>query len=205
MGMARKRTQSPIASRSRRRTGTRNYRVGDAEKAFYVAIVTFALVFTGLLAHGAGLRADVRASRVFAHHSRAMERTRNFEYDPGTLAERRAVYTRAIALTAQHDSRPYWPMPKLVAGEPVPRATADLAIEYLIPCESGGRAISHLDTDGKMSYGILQFQDWGEWERMSGITGDPQNADDSIRMAEWGIEHGMIDHWGCAKILGQID
>jgi hypothetical protein len=199
--MDRKRTQSTIASRSRSVRRSRGYKAGDGEKAFYVAIVTFALVFTGLLAHGSGFRTDVRASHVFAHRSRGIDRARNFEFDPGTLAERRAVYSRAMTLAAEHDSRPHWAMPRLVAGQPVPRATADLAIEYLIPCESGGRAINHLDTDGKMSYGILQFQDWDEWERMSGISGDPQNPDDAIRMAEWGIEHGMIDHWGCAKIL----
>lgn len=204
MGMARRRTQPTVASRSRRGHRTRGYKAGDGEKAFYVALVTFALVFTGLLAHGAGFRADARAPHELARRSDATERTRSFDYDAGTLAERRAVYSRAMTLAAEHDSRPYWRMSKLVAGQPVPRATADLAIEYLIPCESGGRAINHLDTDGKMSYGILQFQDWDEWERMSGLSGDPQNADDAIRMAEWGIEHGMIDHWGCATILHLI-
>jgi Transglycosylase-like domain len=106
-------------------------------------------------------------------------------------------------LQSHYDSRPYWHSDKLVPGVPTSQATADLAIEHLIPCESGGRTIDELDTNGKMSYGILQFQDWSEWERMSGITGDPNNSDDAIRMAEWGIEHGMIDHWGCARILGE--
>ena len=106
-----------------------------------------------------------------------------------------------MQLAAKYDSRPYWHDEKLSPGAPVTRATADLAIEHLIPCESRGRMIDHLDTNGKMSYGILQFQDWSEWERLSGMTGNPDNADDAIRMAEWGIENGMIDHWGCASIL----
>ncbi len=114
------------------------------------------------------------------------------------------VYGRALALNARYDGRPYWKGSKLKVGAPTGRETADLAIEHLIPCESGGRTVDRLDTNGKMSYGILQFQDWPEWERISGISGDPDNPDDAIRMAEWGIEHGMIDHWTCARILGEI-
>ena len=114
------------------------------------------------------------------------------------------VYGRAMVLADRYDSRPYWHDAKLRVGEPTSRETADLAIEHLIPCESGGRAVDRVDTNGKMSYGILQFQDWPEWERTSGIYGDPNKPDDAIRMAEWGIEHGMIDHWGCARILGEI-
>ena len=171
------------------------YAMGDGEKAFYIALVTFAVVFTGLLAHGAGLRSGERAP---SH--------RDFPaFASGSIGRvapsHSPVFGKAMALHAKYDSRPYWRMPKLVVGQPVPRATADLAIEYLIPCESGGRVIHHLDTDGKMSYGILQFQDWEDWEQTSGITGDPDNPDDAIRMAEWGIQHGMIDHWGCASVL----
>jgi hypothetical protein len=109
-----------------------------------------------------------------------------------------------MGLADRYDSRPYWHNTKLTIRAPTSRDTADLAIEHLIPCESGGRAVDRVDTNGKMSYGILQFQDWPEWERVSGISGDPDNPDDAIRMAEWGIEHGMIDHWSCARILGEI-
>jgi hypothetical protein len=111
------------------------------------------------------------------------------------------IYARAMFLARNYDSRPYWNHPKLEIGSPVARATADLAIEHLIPCESMGKPINRIDTNGKMSYGILQFQDWDEWERVSGITGDPDNRADAIRMAEWAIENGMINHWTCASIL----
>jgi hypothetical protein len=107
-------------------------------------------------------------------------------------------------LARNYDSRPYWNHPKLEIGTPTTRATADLAIEHLIPCESMGKPINRIDTNGKMSYGILQFQDWDEWERVSGITGDPDNRVDAIRMAEWAIENGMINHRTCATILKML-
>jgi len=169
--------------------------MGDFEKAFYIAIVTFAVVLSGLLAHGASGASGRRDSGIFAR------RVATYERSSSAAGPRGPVYGHAMILAAKYDSRPYWPGAKLVVGQPVSRATADLAIEYLIPCESGGQLIDHLDSNGKMSYGILQFQDWDEWERMSGLTGNPENRDDAIRMAEWGIEHGMIDHWGCARIL----
>lgn len=111
------------------------------------------------------------------------------------------VYSRAMFLASEYDSRPYWKYPKLEVGAPTNRATADLVIEHLIPCESMGKPLNRVDTNGKMSYGILQFQDWDEWERISGITGSPDNRADSIRMAEWAIQNGMINHWTCAQIL----
>ncbi|HUJ32107.1 MAG TPA: hypothetical protein VLY23_12555 [Candidatus Acidoferrum sp.] len=114
------------------------------------------------------------------------------------------IYARAMFLAQSYDSRPYWRHSKLEVGAPTNRVTADLAIEHLIPCESMGKAVDRIDSNGKMSYGILQFQDWDEWQRVSGISGDPDNTADAIRMAEWAIENGMINHWTCASILKMI-
>jgi hypothetical protein len=173
----------------------KSHAMGDFEKAFYIAIITFAVVLSGLLAHGASGASERHGSAIVARHVAA------YAHSAAIAGPRGPVYDLAMILAAKYDSRPYWPGAKLVVGQPVSRATADLAIEYLIPCESGGQLIDHLDSNGKMSYGILQFQDWDEWERTSGISGNPENRDDAIRMAEWGIEHGMIYHWGCARIL----
>lgn len=166
----------------------RQRRAGDFEKGLYIAVVSFAIALTALLAHGS-------AYSVVPWHATGSARS---------AVRPVGVYGRAMLLADRYDSRPYWHDSKLTVGAPTSRATADLAIEHLIPCESGGRAVDRVDTNGKMSYGILQFQDWPEWERVSGIAGDPDNPDDAIRMAEWGIEHGMIDHWTCARILGEI-
>jgi hypothetical protein len=181
-------------SRKSVRTRTRSARPSDLEKGFYIAVLSFAVALTALLAHGASYGASSWRSVSSFHHATIAPLARS----------RGVVFSRAMVLQSHFDSRPYWHSDKLVPGVPTSQAMADLAIEHLIPCESGGRTVDTLDTNGKTSYGILQFQDWSEWERMSGIKGDPDNSDDAIRMAEWGIEHGMIDHWGCARILGEM-
>lgn len=126
-------------------------------------------------------------------------RAASIEYDDSRTAN--LIYARAMLFALKYDSRPYWRYRKLEVGVPTDRTTADLAIEHLIPCESMGRTINRIDSNGKMSYGILQFQDWNEWEAASGLTGNPDNRRDAIRMAEWAIQNGMINHWGCAQIL----
>jgi len=188
--MAKRRNNSSrTPPRSRRKARSAGPRIGDLEKGFYIVVVSFAVALSALLAHGAS--------------SRDFERTVVVHERPSVVGRSPSpVYGKAMFLAGKYDSRPYWKMARLTPGVSTSRETADLAIEHLIPCESGGRTIDHLDSNGKMSYGILQFQDWEEWERMSGITGDPENSEDAIRMAEWGIEHGMIDHWGCSQILG---
>jgi hypothetical protein len=186
--MAKRRNNSSrTLSRSRGKAPSAGPRIGDLEKGFYIVVVSFAVALSALLAHGAS---SPSVERTVVVHERL------------NAAGRSPVYGKAMFLAGKYDSRPYWKMAKLTPGVPTSHETADLAIEHLIPCESGGRTVDHLDSNGKMSYGILQFQDWEEWERMSGITGNPENSDDAIRMAEWGIEHGMIDHWGCSQILG---
>ena len=84
-------------------------------------------------------------------------------------------------------------------------------IEKLIQCESQGVNISRPDSDGIISDGILQFHrgplntmqssTWEFFSRASGITGSPIIPADAIRMADWSIDHGLLDHWTCAQIL----
>ena len=193
--MAKRTSRSRIPVRRPARRPAR--RVGDLEKGFYIAAISFAVALTALLAHGASYSVPRPAWSPIGLEHRAVY------VQPQMRSHNAAVYGRAMVLNARYDSRPYWRGSKLAIGAPTDQATADLAIEHLIPCESGGRTVDRLDTNGKMSYGILQFQDWPEWERVSGIRGDPDNRDDAIRMAEWGIEHGRIDHWTCARILGE--
>lgn len=132
-----------------------------------------------------------------AAHPRWRAASRRYDDSPSA----NLIYARAMLFGRKYDSRPYWKYPKLAPGIPTDRATADLAIEHLIPCESMGRTVNRIDSNGKMSYGILQFQDWQEWEAASGLTGNPDNRRDAIRMAEWGIKNGMINRWTCASIL----
>jgi hypothetical protein len=185
----------------------------DSSRAFLVFVLVPMLIFfmsrkavdrvnaPASHSHSAGaVRFTERwpASADSSTHSRAIAVPATYDFDPRAA---NLIYARAMFLARRYDSRPYWNLPKLAVGVPTTRYTADLAIEHLIPCESMGQRLDRIDTNGKMSYGILQFQDWDEWERISGITGSPDNRADSIRMAEWAIQNGMINHWTCAGIL----
>lgn len=77
-------------------------------------------------------------------------------------------------------------------------------IERLIQCESQGVNIARPDSNGLLSYGILQFNGtstWSDFSAKSGIMGSPMYPADAIRMADWAIDHGFLARWSCAKIL----
>ena len=73
----------------------------------------------------------------------------------------------------------------------------DKIVSRLIYCESGGQNVAKLDSNNKYSYGILQIQlnTWNQWSKQSGITGEPMNKTDAVKMAKWAIENGQIKHW----------
>jgi len=78
-------------------------------------------------------------------------------------------------------------------------------LERLIQCESQGRNISRTDSNGQMSWGILQFNGtstWNEMEQRFKFHGDPRNPPDAIHMADMMISRGLIGRWTCARSLG---
>jgi hypothetical protein len=78
-------------------------------------------------------------------------------------------------------------------------------IERLIQCESQGLNISHIDSNGQMSWGILQFNGtstWNEMEQRFDFHGDPRNPPEAIHMADMMISGGLIGRWTCARSLG---
>jgi len=80
-------------------------------------------------------------------------------------------------------------------------------IEKLISCESGGvDGGCGIDSNGKESCGILQYQDatWSDFSSMSGISGSPLIPQDAIKMTDWAISHGFLYRWTCARILGLV-
>ena len=85
----------------------------------------------------------------------------------------------------------------------MPASLAPEVVAYLIPCESLERDRDEIDSNGKMSRGILQFQAafWGELSKASGITGGPDNPEGAVPMAEYAVENGYLDRWSCARIL----
>jgi hypothetical protein len=65
--------------------------------------------------------------------------------------------------------------------------------------------ISHPDSDGIESDGIVQFYGNGTWtdmERLSGLKGSPIVPANAIRMADWTISKGYLGRWTCPHILG---
>jgi hypothetical protein len=77
-------------------------------------------------------------------------------------------------------------------------------IEALITCESSGVNISRPDSNGLISWGVLQYNGtstWADFSRVSGLSGSPINPPDAIRLRDWAIDHGFLGRWTCAKIL----
>src|SRR6202167_2203796 len=101
--MARSRSNSARLPRNRARERAKACAVGDFEKGFYVAVVSFAVVLTALLARGADYSAN-------DHPVSVIERAGGVGRNP--------VYGRAMLLAAKYDSRPYWHNPKLTVGAP---------------------------------------------------------------------------------------
>jgi len=97
---------------------------------------------------------------------------------------------------------------EIVRPDPqTPRISHLNAINKLVACESSGRNITIMDSNGRWSRGILQYQDrtWEWFSKLSGIKGTSTNPTDAIAMTEWAIENGKIGHWSCAHLLGMVD
>lgn len=131
----------------------------------------------------------------------------------GVTQQDQLILDSALALATKYGSRPYWTELPFVRGEVVPSSTVAEVIEHIIPCENIDRLRNPdstpkvLDSNNKYSYGLLQIQQgtWDKWSKESGITGDPTNAHDAIRMASWAVQKGYLEAWSCASILRLID
>ena len=78
-------------------------------------------------------------------------------------------------------------------------------IQQLIECESQGLNIARPDSNGQISWGILQFNGtstWQEMERRFHFYGDPRNPPEAIHMADMMISSGLTGRWTCARSLG---
>lgn len=92
--------------------------------------------------------------------------------------------------------------PKYKIKEPIVEAEIPEIIEKLISCESGGRSIEIMDTNGKMSRGILMWQDesWNAVQSQFGFIGDPMNPDDAKKATFYALKDGQLWRWkNCAK------
>jgi hypothetical protein len=77
-------------------------------------------------------------------------------------------------------------------------------IAKLIQCESQGVNIARPDSNGLISWGVLQFNGtstWADMEQRFSFTGSPMIPADAIRMADMMIAAGFLGRWTCARIL----
>lgn len=114
-----------------------------------------------------------------------------------------AILERAEALHAKYGSRPPYNGPSFGKNEPLSADQAEMVLPYIIACESGARNVSEIDSNGRWSRGLAQFQDatWHERQAASGIVGKPTEAIPAVNMSLWSLEHGYIWQWSCARIL----
>jgi hypothetical protein len=80
-------------------------------------------------------------------------------------------------------------------------------LKKLAQCESGMNptALNAVDTNGKRSVGLLQFQDatFIMWAKQI----DPYkkwdiwNPEHQIQIAKWAFIHNYQHHWGCYKMI----
>ncbi len=80
-------------------------------------------------------------------------------------------------------------------------------IARLIQCESQGLNVGRPDSNGQISWGVLQFNGtstWQEMERRFHFYGDPRNPPEAIHMADLMISNGLLGRWSCARTLGLV-
>lgn len=78
--------------------------------------------------------------------------------------------------------------------------------DKLIGCESQWTNIARIDSNGKMSYGILQFQQstWDGFAPRAGVTSTPMNPVSALKVATYMIKNGYLARWTCAKLTHLI-
>lgn len=76
---------------------------------------------------------------------------------------------------------------------------AENVVTKLMACESGGRNVKIVDSNGYYSYGVMQFQKstWDDFSQKSGIIGDPMVPNDAVEMAKWGVLNNYLYRWSC--------
>ena len=133
-----------------------------------------------------------------------------YSVSPALASNSSVIEARALEIAilegTQNLSRQNMAPDRLMAGHHSSKTSADQAetvLRYILVCESGGRDVSELDSNHKMSRGPAQFQDatWAERQDQSGIEGAPTNAIAAVDMSLWSLEHGYIAQWSCAAIL----
>jgi hypothetical protein len=100
--------------------------------------------------------------------------------------------------------------------QPFPQAEIDFWLENtqnpeflrkIIKCESQNTNVARMDSNGLISFGLLQFNGtatWSQFAPLADVSGTPMNPIAAIKVADWMISHGEIHRWTCARLTGII-
>lgn len=81
-------------------------------------------------------------------------------------------------------------------------------LRTLIKCESQNTNLARLDSNGLMSYGILQFNGTSTWDtfaaRVKLSSSSPMIPASAIKVADYMISIGQLHRWTCAYITGLL-
>jgi len=83
--------------------------------------------------------------------------------------------------------------------------TIAIIAENVIQCESEGNNVEIIDTNGRWSRGIAQFQD-ETWQRLStkaGIDGKSTEPEKARAVLLWAIKNGYGNEWTCYRKLNK--
>ena len=78
-------------------------------------------------------------------------------------------------------------------------------LRTLIKCESQNTNVARIDSNGLMSFGLLQFNGTATWDTFAPLAGvsksaTPMSPIDAIKVADYMISIGELHRWTCAYI-----
>lgn len=85
-----------------------------------------------------------------------------------------------------------------VRKEVVPPSPHESFADKIIDCESSGRNIEIIDTNGEWSRGVAMFQDatWAWMSKAAGVEGSSLEPEKARQVLIWASEQGLVDdHW----------
>ena len=104
------------------------------------------------------------------------------------------------------------PIPTHYSQAEIDQMTAGTVHPYilrtLIKCESQNTNVARIDSNGLMSYGILQFNGTSTWDtfaaRVKLSSDTPMNPVSAIKVADYMISIGQLHRWSCAFLTGLL-
>jgi len=104
------------------------------------------------------------------------------------------------------------PIPRIYSQAEIDEMTQHAFHPYilrtLIKCESQNTNIARMDSNGLMSYGLLQFNGTATWNTYAPLAGvissTPMNPTSAIKVADYMLSVGQLHRWTCAFLTGLL-